>query len=76
MQPRKEDSRPGNRDPQPAAQARDSVELKALAADDGREPAQKAGGALWKPVESAAESDAGECQSPRGAPLVGAAEMG
>ena len=76
VQPRKEDSRPGNRDPQPAAQARDSVELKALAADDGREPAQKAGGALWKPVESAAESDAGECQSPRGAPLVGAAEMG
>ncbi|NP_001348625.1 solute carrier family 38 member 10 isoform 7 [Mus musculus] len=59
VQPRKEDSRPGNRDPQPAAQARDSVELKALAADDGREPAQKAGGALWKPVESAAESDAG-----------------
>lgn len=35
------------------------MELKALAADDGREPAQKAGGALWKPVESAAESDAG-----------------
>lgn len=59
VQPRKEDSRPGNRDPQPAAQARDSVELKALAADDGREPAQKAGGALWKPVENAAESDAG-----------------
>lgn len=60
VQPRKEDSRPGNGDPHPAPQARDSVELNALAAGEGKETAQKAGGALWKPVES----NAGECQPP------------
>ncbi|XP_021067579.1 putative sodium-coupled neutral amino acid transporter 10 isoform X3 [Mus pahari] len=59
VQPRKEDSRPGNRDPHPAPKARDSVELNVLAAGERKEPAQKAGGAPWKPVESAAESDAG-----------------
>lgn len=59
VQPRKEDSRPGNGDPHPAPQARDSVELNALAAGEGKETAQKAGGALWKPVESNAGGKAG-----------------
>lgn len=59
VQPRKEDSRPGNRDLHPVPQARVPVELNAPVAGEGKGPAQKAGGALWKPVESAAESNVG-----------------
>nr|BAT46533.1 solute carrier family 38, member 10 [Tokudaia muenninki] len=58
-QPRKEDSRPGNRDLHPVPQARDSVDLNGLGAGEGRESAQKAGGAPGKSVESAVESHAG-----------------
>lgn len=64
VQPRKEDSRPGNRDLHPVPQARVPVELNAPVAGEGKGPAQKAGGAPWKPVESAAESNVGECQPP------------
>lgn len=59
VQPRKEDSRPGNRDLHPVPQARVPVELNAPVAGEGKGPAQKAGGAPWKPVESAAESNVG-----------------
>lgn len=59
VQPRKEDSRPGNRDLHPVPQARVSVELNDLVAGEGKESAQKAGGALWKPMESAVESIVG-----------------
>lgn len=62
VQPRKEDSRPGNRDLHPVPQARVSVELNDLVAGEGKESAQKAGGAPWKPMESAVESNVGECQ--------------
>lgn len=59
VQPRKEDSRPGNRDLHPVPQARVSVELNDLVAGEGKESAQKAGGAPWKPMESAVESNIG-----------------
>lgn len=59
VQPRKEDSRPGNRDLHPVPQARVSVELNDLVAGEGKESAQKAGGAPWKPMESAVESNVG-----------------
>ncbi|XP_028643674.1 putative sodium-coupled neutral amino acid transporter 10 isoform X3 [Grammomys surdaster] len=59
VQPRKEDSRPGNRDLHPVPQARVSAELNALLAGEGKESAQKAGGAPWKPLESAVESNVG-----------------
>ncbi|XP_051015149.1 putative sodium-coupled neutral amino acid transporter 10 isoform X2 [Acomys russatus] len=59
VQPGKEDSRPGNSDLHPVPQARLSVEQNALVAGDGEEAAQKAGGAPWKPMESAVESNAG-----------------
>lgn len=59
VQPRKEDSRPGNRDLHPVPQARVSVELNDLVAGEGKESAQKAGGAPWKPMESAVESIVG-----------------
>ncbi|XP_076791456.1 solute carrier family 38 member 10 isoform X5 [Arvicanthis niloticus] len=61
VQPRKEDSRPGNRDLHPVPQARVSVELNALGAGEGKgkESAQNAGGAPWKPMESAVESNVG-----------------
>lgn len=62
VQPRKEDSRPGNRDLHPVPQARVSVQLNDLVAGEGKESAQKAGGAPWKPMESAVESNVGECQ--------------
>lgn len=66
VQPRKEDSRPGNRDLHPVPQARVSVELNALGAGEGKgkESAEKAGGAPWKPMESAVESNVGERQPP------------
>lgn len=59
IQPRKDDSRPGNRDLHPVPQARVSVELNDLVAGEGKESAQKAGGAPWKPMESAVESNVG-----------------
>lgn len=59
VQPRKEDSRPGNRDLYPVPQARVSVELNDLVAGEGKESAQKAGGAPWKPMESAVDSNVG-----------------
>lgn len=64
VQARKEDFRPENRDLHPVPQARVSVELNALVAGDGKESAQKGGRAPWKPMESAVESNGGECQPP------------
>lgn len=59
VQPRKEDSRPENRDLHPVPQARVSVELNDPVAGEDKESAQKAGGAPWKPMESAVESNVG-----------------
>ncbi|XP_052051629.1 putative sodium-coupled neutral amino acid transporter 10 isoform X8 [Apodemus sylvaticus] len=59
VQPGKEDPRPGDRGLHPVPQARVSVELDALVAGEDKEPAQKAGGAPRRPVESNAGGKAG-----------------
>ncbi|XP_036051699.1 putative sodium-coupled neutral amino acid transporter 10 isoform X3 [Onychomys torridus] len=59
VQPRKEDSRPDNRDLHPVPQSRLSVEQNALVAGEGVEGAQRAAGLPQKPVESDLESNAG-----------------
>lgn len=74
VQPRKEDSRLGNRDLPAAPQARLPVEQNAEVAGEGEEAAQKAGGGLGKPMQSAVESNVGE--SLEFAPLTGAAQVG
>ncbi|XP_055448084.1 putative sodium-coupled neutral amino acid transporter 10 isoform X5 [Psammomys obesus] len=58
VQPRKEDSGPGNGDLPAAPEARLPGE-HAEVADDGEEAARKAGGSPWKPVQSAVESNVG-----------------
>lgn len=59
VQPKKEDPRPGHRGLHPVPQARVSVELDAVGAGEDKGPAQEAGGAPRRPVESAVESNAG-----------------